>query len=295
MELGSEFWSVPQGENAAEPPCDNTQLVLSGRTALELVARDLIAERQIRSVCLPAYCCSSMILPFHKVGLELRFYDVLPSADGVYRALQKDHGCDAILLLDYFGFSQPETAALAKSEYNRGTAVILDCVQSLYSESEAVEFADYSVTSWRKWFFSCAAAARKRQGEWLIKPTAPANEQYVSLRKEAAKNKAAYLEQSVGDKQAFLAGFAEAEELLDADFSDYAADLESVDMLLNLDIPFLKQQRRENASVIYKALNELDDPRIRPLFTQMGANDTPLFVPVQVDPAVRTDLRRFLI
>lgn len=295
MELGSEFWSVPQSDMAAALPDTNTQFVLSGRTALELVARDLIAERKIRSVCLPAYCCDSMLFPFQRAGLELRFYDVLPSSDGVRRVLPEHHGCDAVLLLDYFGFSQPETAALVEREHNCGTAVILDRVQSRYSESEAEKYADYTVTSWRKWFFSCAAAAAKRNGEWLVHPNKPANEQYVSLRKEAAKKKAAYLEQGVGEKQAFLDAFAQAEELLDADFSDYAADPESVDGLRHLDVKFLKQRRRENADAIYEALNTIDDPRIRPLFPQMGATDTPLFVPVLVDPTIRADLRRFLI
>ena len=295
MELGSEFWDVPQCDTALVLPDDHTQFVLSGRTALELVARDLIAERKIRSVCLPAYCCDSMLFPFQRAGLELRFYDVVPSAVGVQRLLPENHGCDAVLLLDYFGFSQTETVALAEREHNHGTAVILDRVQSLFSKSEAVQFADYSVTSWRKWFFSCAAAAKKYSGVWSAQPSKPANDQYVSLRKEAAEKKAAYLEQGVGDKQVFLDGFARAEELLDTDFSDYAAEPDSVAALRGLDVQFLKQQHRENAAVIYEALNKLDDPRICPLFPQLGVDDTPLFVPVLVDPAIRADLRRFLI
>lgn len=295
MELGSEFWNGPQSDNSSERPDINTQFVLSGRTALELVARDLITERKISSIYLPAYCCDSMLFPFQRAGLELRFYDVVPSDNGIQRLLPENHGCDAVLLLDYFGFSQKETAALAMREHDRGTAVILDRVQSLYSKSDAVQYANYSVTSWRKWFFSCAAAAKKHSGIWSVKPSKPTNAQYVSLRYEAAKQKAAYLERDVGNKQAFLDGFAQAEELLDSDFSDYAADPDSVDALRSLDVPFLKQHRRENAFVIYEALNELDNPSIRPLFPQMGADDTPLFVPVLVDPAIRADLRRFLI
>ena len=295
MELGSEFWSIPQGEAVTAAPDENIQFVLSGRTALELVTRDLIADRNIHSVCLPAYCCDSMLFPFKRTGLELRFYDVVPSANGIQRLLPKNHGCDAVLLLDYFGFSQQETEALAEQEHNCGTAVILDRVQSLYSESDAMQYADYSVTSWRKWFFSCAAAAKKHCGEWLVQPTEPANERYVSLRKEAAKKKAIYLEQGIGDKQAFLDGFAQAEELLDIDFSNYAADRDSVDALCGVDVKFLKQRRRENASAIYEALNEMDNQRIRPMFPQMGVNDIPLFVPVLVDSAIRAELRRFLI
>ena len=295
MELGSEFWNVPQSDNSLERPDINTQFVLSGRTALELVARDLITERKISSIYLPAYCCDSMLFPFQRAGLELRFYDVVPSDNGIQRLLPENHGCDAVLLLDYFGFSQKETAALAMREHDRGTAVILDRVQSLYSKSDAVQYANYSVTSWRKWFFSCAAAAKKHSGIWSVKPSKPTNAQYVSLRYEAAKQKAAYLERDVGNKQAFLDGFAQAEELLDSDFSDYAADPDSVDALRSLDVPFLKQHRRENAFAIYEALNELDNPSIRPLFPQLGENDTPLFVPVLVSPEIRADLRRFLI
>ena len=293
-ELGSEFWDVPQYDITAPLPSDNTQFVLSGRTALELVARDLIAERKIRSVCLPAYCCDSMLLPFRSVGLELRFYDVLPSDDGVERILPESHGCDAVLLLDYFGFSQKETAVLAKREHTRGVSVILDCVQSLYSKSDAVKYADYSVTSWRKWFFSCAAASKKHSCEWSVKLSHPANAQYVSLRKDAASKKAAFLHGD-GEKQAFLDGFAMAEELLNADFSDYAADPESVDALPSLDVPFLKRRRCENAAVVFEALNELDNSQIHPLFLKTGADDTPLFVPVLVNPEIRDDLRRFLI
>ena len=83
--------------------------------------------------------------------------------------------------------------------------------------------------------------------------------------------------------------------MLDSDFSDYAADPESVDALRRLDISFIKRQRRDNATLIYEAMNEMDCRRIRPLFPQLGDDDTPLFVPVLVDPAIRADLRRFLI
>ena len=295
MELGSEFWDAPLRESRDPLPDEKTRFVLSGRTALEYVARDLIAERGIRSVCLPAYCCDSMIAPFHKLGLKLRFYDVVPTNEGVCRLLPEDHGCDAVLLLDYFGFAQPETAALAEREHTRSVAVILDRVQSLYSASEAVQYADYSVTSWRKWFFSCAASAKKYGGEWTVGPAAPANARYVFLRNEAAGKKAAYIEHGLGEKQAFLDGFAEAEELLDEDFAEYGADPASVDTLSRLDVPLLKRKRRENAAIIFELLKTMDDPRIRPLFPQACVNDTPLFVPVLVDPALRTELRRCLI
>ena len=294
-ELGSEFWKAPSRNIDTKIPFEKMQFALSGRTALDLVLRDLIAERGVRSICLPAYCCESMIQPFSRAGIKIRFYDVSPDIEGLQRDLPKNHGCDVVLLLDYFGFSQDETRELAEREHMNGTAVIMDCVQSMYSDPGFTAFADYVVTSWRKWFFSCAGAAAKRSGDWVVKLGRHTNEQYVFLRREAAKKKEAYLENGIGDKQAFLDNFMKAEDLLDADFSDYAAEPESVDALRSLDIPFLRRQRRENAEVIYEALSTIDDKRIHPLFPKVGAEDTPLFVPVLVEPAIRSDLRQFLI
>ena len=294
-ELGSEFWNMPSGKRDIKKPFENLQYTLSGRTALELVLRDLIAEREIQSICLPAYCCESMIQPFSKAGLKIRFYDVCPSTEGVHRNLPKNHGCDVVLLLDYFGFLQDETRVIAEREHLNGKVVILDCVQSLFSEPALSVFSDYVVTSWRKWFFSCAGAAAKRSGDWMVKLGEHTNARYVSLRREAAKKKTDYVENGVGDKKVFLDDFKEAEEILDADFSDYAADSESVDALGYLDIALLRRQRRENANVIYKTLHAIDDKRVQPLFPTLGADDTPLFVPVLVEPSIRTALRQYLI
>lgn len=109
MEIGSEFWDIPLQNSEEVYEEKETRFVLSGRTGLELAAQDLILERNIKSIYLPAYCCDSMIIPFTKAGLKVQYYDVQPSEEGVHRLLKADHGCDAVLLLDYFGFSQAET------------------------------------------------------------------------------------------------------------------------------------------------------------------------------------------
>ena len=295
MEIGSEFWDVPLRDQEEIYIGRETQFVLSGRTALELAALDLIAERKIRSICLPAYCCESMVIPFKKAGLKIQFYDVEPSEEGVHRSIRSDHGCDAVLLLDYFGFSQTETEEMAEREHKRGTAVILDRVQSEYSQSSSEKYADYIVTSWRKWFFSCAAAVTKRSGVWNEKPLKAPHEQYVSLRKEAAGKKAAWIQTGSGSKQSFLDAYARAEGFLDKDFSDYAADPESEQVLHCLNVSLLKRRRRENAEVLYKELKDFDSGNIRPLFPELGTGDVPLFVPVLVDPALRSPLRQWLI
>ena len=294
-EMGSEFWDAPVSNIGNNTLTNDSLFVLSGRTALNLVARDIIQERKCRSICLPAYCCESMISPFMKEGLELKYYDVIPSKTGVHRIIPEKHDYDIILLLDYFGFSQTETEEIAKREHDCGTAVIVDQVQSYYSESNVLRYADYSVMSWRKWFFSCAAAARKCCGDWKIQHPQKVNSQYVAFRKDAAKRKTDYMNNGAGEKETFLEKFADAEALLSSDFFDYAADLDSIENLQHLHIKFLKEQRQKNADAIYEALSTIDDDRIRPLFPQIGEGDVPLFVPVLVNPSVRDELRKHLI
>ena len=295
MEIGSEFWGVPLCEKQNNLLDGNLLHTLSGRTALELIAQDLKAERGAKSIYMPAYCCDSMLEPFKKQGYEIKLYAVEPYSKTVHRQVFTDHGCDAILLLDYFGFVSEETTVFAMMEKLRGTSVIIDRVQSAFSETKALEYADYTVTSWRKWFFSNAATAEKKCGEWLVHETEKNNEEYISLRRNAASLKANYIENGVGEKPKFLVKFGEAEEILDNDFSDYAAEEKSLEEIRYADVDCIVSQRRENAALIYDELKKLPAEIIRPLYAQMGENDVPLFVPVLVKPEIRAELRQHLI
>lgn len=295
MEIGSEFWAVPVSEKENTLLGGNLRHALSGRTALELIARDLKLERGAKSIYIPAYCCDSMIEPFKKQGYVIKRYAVEPYSKTVHRQVFTDHGCDAILLLDYFGFESEETAIFAMAEQLRGTAVILDKVQTAFSKTAAEEFADYTVTSWRKWFFSCAATAEKKCGEWLVPEPEEKNEKYISMRRNAAKLKADYIEKGIGEKPKFLISFRDGEELLDKDYSDYAAEEQSLDELRHADVDFIVSRRRENARFIMQELKSLPEDLIRPLYAEMGEKDVPLFVPVLVKKKWRDELKQFLI
>ena len=295
MEIGSEFWAVPMSEKENGIVSGNVRHTLSGRTALELIARDLKEERGAKSIYIPAYCCDSMIEPFKKQGYVIKRYAVEPYSKTVHRQIFTDHGCDAILLLDYFGFEAEETAVFAMIEKLRGTSVILDRVQTAFSETGAEAHADYTVTSWRKWFFSCAATAEKKCGEWLVPDFEETNEEYVSLRRNAAKLKADYIEKGIGAKPGFLVPFRQAEELLDEDFSSYAAEEKSIYELKYADVDFIVSRRRENAQYIMDELKNLPSDIIRPLYAEMKEKDVPLFVPVLVKKELREELRQHLI
>lgn len=295
MEIGSEFWSVPTCESRSLPVRGNVRHAMSGRTALELIAADLKAERGAKSVYMPAYCCESMEQPFIRQGYTIKHYAVEPFNGGVHRQVFTDHGCDAIVLLDYFGFASEETAVFAMAEKQRDTAVIIDCVQSAFSQTKALEYADYSLISWRKWFFSCAATAQKHCGQWLVPSPEKADGGYIALRRKAARLKESYIVSKVGSKDAFLSLFADAEKLLDEDYSDYAAEQRSLDELNFLDTGFIREQRRKNAAFIMQELEKLPHEIIKPLFCRMSDTDVPLFVPVLVHRDVRDELRCYLI
>lgn len=294
MEIGSEFCNAHLCKAEKSGSNENKIFTLSGRTALELVARDLREERGAKSIYMPAYCCEAMMAPFKKQGYTIKRYAVEPYSRTIHRQVFSDHGCDAILLMDYFGFESKETAVFAMAEQMRGTAVIIDRVHTAFSDTEACNFADYTVTSWRKWFFSCAAEAEKKCGEWLIAPPIQTNERYISLRKEAAAIKTSF-DETDENKTKQLEKFREAEELLDSDYSDYAPDDESLRELAAIDSEFIISRRRENAAVIYKELSKLPTELIRPLFAEMGERDVPLYVPVLVKPEIRANLRQYLM
>lgn len=294
MEIGSEFWDAPLSEGPSGLAGENAMHALSGRTALELVARDLKLERCAKSVYMPAYCCDSMLEPFVRQGFEVKLYAVEPFEKTVHRQIFSDHGCDAILLADYFGFDSQETEVIAMAEQMRGAAVILDRVQSAFTPTGACAHADYTVVSWRKWFFSCAATANKHCGDWLAEDPRRENPGYISLRDEAAALKAEYMKRG-GDKAVFLERFAKAEALLQGAYSDCAASPDSLRRLQRIDTQRISAARRENAEYIYGELAKLPPELIRPLYAGLGERDVPLFVPVLIKRELRKGLRDHLI
>ena len=81
-EIGSEFWTVPgkYGDIA---------YLLAGRTALEYIIREILARTNICSVLLPSYCCHTMIEPFVRHNIHVRFYDVFFDDDKVAEVYKK--------------------------------------------------------------------------------------------------------------------------------------------------------------------------------------------------------------
>ena len=110
LEIGSEFHqqSFSFGKNDfTNLLAADKRYVLSGRTALSVICYDLRDKKIGANICLPAYCCYSMIRPFLDANFDVGFYSY--SKVSIQQALSK---YDNFLVLDYFGFYNPNTLRL---------------------------------------------------------------------------------------------------------------------------------------------------------------------------------------
>ncbi len=277
-EIGSDFYNADK---------TNTEFFLSGRTAEEFIIRDMMETHVIKSVLFPSLCCYTMIEPFIRHSIPVRFYDVI--YNGKLRALlPKKRDCEALFYLDYFGYDR----ILGLETVDDWDITIEDCTHSWLYRTRSD--ADYSFVSYRKWTgLTAIAKAEKKNGKFLVKPDDIQNTFYVDYRKKAMDLKRKFLEQDVGYKEEYLRLFQQAEKLLEQDYIGYRPSYESLMQLLSLDVDTLKKKRRENAKVLYEGIKDVK--QIRPLFSTMSDTDVPCHVPILVENGLRDELQRYLI
>lgn len=299
MEIGSEFWIEGYQDNAH---ClfgseQSALFVLSGRTALDFVIKDIKTERELTSVSLPSYCCESMLEPFIRNNVSIYFYDVYCNEDGIQCAYDSNVATDAVLFLDYFGYSNPYLLHFVKQAQTAGKIVIYDRTHMLNSHPSVETCTDYSFCSYRKWFYANAASVMKNNGgRWHISyADLRSNTQYTNLRNVAARLKQEYINDKSVDKREYLRKFSEAEELLDRDYEDYVAEFESVQRIKNIDMIGITKKRRENSERLTAGLRSLGFSWLFLPLNVVRECDCPLFVPVIVEKELRDIVRARLI
>lgn len=298
-EIGSEFWTGCShvgilGCKWNPPQGWSTRETMSGRVALEYLVERLVEEGRT-SVYMPSYCCHTMVEPFLKHGVRVVFYDVLPTESGLKRVFDHDHGCDIVFLLDYFGFTDDETAKIASIQQARGKQIIYDATHSLYSGFK-YDDCDYVFGSYRKWMdVNIAFVAVKGETEIHFGDDWKQLDAYIDIRTRLFDLKSRYMNDEDVDKKLFLTWINEAEELLEQEYHHTLPDQRSIDVLEQTDCTFLVQSRRDNAKILMEGITDLKDERVRFLLNEMSAHDTPLFVPIYVQADLRDELRRCLI
>lgn len=278
-DIGSEFEWLPlddPSEGGGYPL--SGVFTFSGRTAIRLVAEDVLAARRVRYAWLPSYCCDSMILPFADVGIPVRFYEVASCADGVMRAEVPACADDVVLTMSYFGFEDDTYLSWKKRCRETGAAIIEDQTHSLLSD-EGTD-AHYRVASLRKWFpIACGGLAEKTGGV-LKSRLIPPDEAVISTRISAMQEKACYLSSggADGSKESFLAKYRFVNEVYDTDYAERAGDDWSLSYLRGVDVQKIRRRRRENARLLLDALKDISF--VSPMYRELGERDVPLFVPV---------------
>ena len=298
-EIGSEFWTgcTPldgTGVTQLMPAGMDTRYTLCGRTALELVLRDAMAQRQLRKAYLPSYCCHTMIEPFVAKGITVEFYDVFFTDTGIGCTFTEENDCDLIYLMDYFGFRNETTPRLAKQQRALGKCVVYDATHALFCKNMDYSNCDYVFGSFRKWFNVNAGFCAKA-GTWIRFPSLRQNREYWQQRNTAFDQKQAYMTGASVEKDAFLQAFSHAEESLEKDYIGYAPDDTSLQFLKTVNVEYIRKKRRENATFVIGAINNLRLSYIVSPYKTVRAEDCPLFVPLQVNSSMRTILRRKLI
>lgn len=286
-EIGSEFWDVaPCSERKLPLFPVKTRYFLSGRSALSHVIEDIQARHPLKSAMLPSYCCYTMIEPFLSHGVSVHFYPVYLDCNGqLKQEIPEHHGCDAVLIMEYFGYASPK---IWTKKYDG--IVIADTTHSIFTCTPSKINADYVYGSMRKWAgFWTGGYAWHVNGVFALPKPSLMDHTYIKLRKQAMEEKAAYINAFFEvQKEGFLSLFAKASDMMTSKSNLCAAERD-IEFLNRFDAHGIKKRRRKNAKTLLKYVSEYA------LFPELKGDDCPLFVPIVLPHEVRDKLRKHLI
>lgn len=288
MEIGSEFWI--DKDYIVDP---KEQFYMSGRSALNAIILDIKKKYAIEQVLMPSYCCDSMIVPFIKNQIRVRFYDVyLDNNRKISVEIPKAEKNEVLFLIHYFGTKVGKIHIQGK--FRDWITVIEDKTHSFFSGFDSDIDSEYEFVSFRKWFAVSGIAMAKNTDSDLIVPDAT-NEKFLALRNEAFFEKVRYIRGAQINKDQFLCKFRKAEEILDQDSKCYLPDPKDYHRLTQHlhQMKTLVQKRRANACTLIKELEKI--PQLSVMVDFDLDQDCPLFIPVVELTGQRDQLRRYLI
>lgn len=294
MEIGSEFWleDIPE-KTAAQLPSylkkyENLVLTASGSGAIMLLLQHIQPER--KTVLLPAYICESIILPFLKMGYDCNYYEVDENLAPDIESIRSFENVGVFLHLGYYGFpTNSNLNEVLKSFKENSTLIIEDVTHSLFSNYESSKFNDYYIGSIRKWFGIPSGgflASTDRKYDTLLEE----NSSFSDKRLEALLSKREYMKTNkIEFKNIALRQFAEAESILDEDFSPYRIDTLSTEIISTLNVEELIMKRKENYFTLCNGVKYIDT--LEPLIEKVDGDICPLFFPVLIKKEDRSRIR----
>ena len=293
-EIGSEFHerTTQIGINKYTNLIDiEKRYVLSGRTAIAYIIKDILSYSIFRKVALPAYCCASMVEPFISKGIEVVFYGIRLNYEKIFEQVE------AVLVMDYFGVGSESTFKFAELGKRKKKILIVDATQTAFSRLATYPLADYIFVSYRKWTDCLCAAVYAKKGFSIVSPK-KSNDTYVTSWRMAANMKEKYLLHAFGEKDAFLNLYKKANRLLGEYYEDCAPPADEIERFELIDSDYLRQCRRTNATILIRTITEIkrlwkNDAQF--MYETLGEEDCPLFVPLLVNADIRDKIQKQLI
>ena len=300
-EIGSYFeydYSVENNNEVQTPlfiPSNITDFTytFSGRSAIELVLMNIMKTQDIKRVYMPSYCCSSMLSPFIKHGIDIIYYDVSISSNGLIYHIDYSKDVDLFFAMSYFGVEHSMDEVIQEFK-TLGITVLEDITHRLLSETSFSKYADYGVASLRKWFAIPTGGLLVSRTSINIKPN-KISDSFVQNQIKAMELKTSYLNEKSVEKEEFFKLYKTLnQDIQEIDYT-FKIDISSEQILHKLDVNKIKQIRRENAKILYKDLGQYSLINILQEtvdFNQM----TPLFVPIIIQSKEKRDkLVKYLI
>ena len=305
MEIGSEYWKF-EGNLINDNKSfwnigKDTKFLLSGRSAIYYVLKNILLKHNIKKVYFPSYSCESMEQAFKDLGIEIEYYDVYFNETLKYN-IDLENDSDIFFAMNYFGYSETNMEEYIKKFKEKGKIVIEDITHSILSKKRYSEYSDFLIASLRKWFpISSGAIAVNLKESFILKLSENTNEKLVTLKDLAMENKRNYINKyeennildNQEDKDIFLKQYSESNKILENDYQNYKIDENSYKVLMGIDIEEIIKKRRENAKLIYEKLSK--NLNIKFLVNNFKEDDCLLFVPIILNNKIRDNLRDFLI
>ncbi|WP_350019929.1 hypothetical protein [Priestia flexa] len=302
-EIGSEYWieevKGKEFKRVKTPSWLNlgnvNEYLLSGRTAIDFVLKDILYRKKVSTVYFPSYCCQSMLQPFIDNNIHIEIYNVYNTSSGLKFDIDINRKCDIFFAMNYFGYSNGRMDYYIETFKRREVIIIEDITHSLLSSNSYNNHSDYRIASLRKWFpVISGGIAAKADSSFNIEVRNNTLDEMIVVRKNAMLDKARYINgDTTINKQDFLKKYSDANKMLNENYSLYKIDNYSLRILNEINLQEIIKVRRKNAQVIHEFINKTK--YIKPMFPTLTEDDCPIFIPVLLDENIRNQLRGYLI
>ena len=217
-------------------------------------------------VLLPAYSCSSVILPFKTLGWKIDYYNVsknLRICKDSFENVVKRTSPSIILVHPYFGMelNRAEEDVLRWAKRYVNCEIVLDNTQCAYSHKK-YEFVDYYVASIRKWLPISEGAFI--EGKTIPLKANRENYLYNTVELDAMFLRGVYFQTWNEEvKEISRRLDAEAIELLDnSPMELHRLGSHAVDGIMNDDMEYNCSVRISNYRYLYSHLSTIDSFRL---------------------------------